>query len=104
MTKCKCSLSIAQEWAQYQAKLEEQNKQLHTQVSRLIENLGCNKASIKNDLEEQQTDSRSFCKKEDIGDTALVDQYSTLCRAIHRRKSWNAYANITHTLHLIELH
>ncbi|XDV29336.1 hypothetical protein PO909_032473 [Leuciscus waleckii] len=50
------SLSIAQEQAQCIAKLKEQNKQLHTQVSCLKKKVGHNKASTKCDSENQQSD------------------------------------------------
>ena len=49
------SLSIAQEQAQCIAKLKEQNKQLHTQLSCLKKNVGL-KASTKCDSENQQSD------------------------------------------------
>ncbi|XP_051759454.1 uncharacterized protein LOC127517609 [Ctenopharyngodon idella] len=73
------TLSIAQEQIQRIAKLEEQNKQLHTRVSRLTQKLGCNKASTKSDSKDQQSDEsypdlQSLCRIEDNINTGLMDK------------------------------
>lgn len=73
------TLSIAQEQTQRIAKLEEQNKQLHTRVSRLTQKLGHNKASTKSDSNDQQSDEsypdlQSLCRIEDNINTGLMDK------------------------------
>ncbi|XP_048034872.1 uncharacterized protein LOC125260506 [Megalobrama amblycephala] len=73
------TLSIAQDQIQRIAKLEEQNKQLHTRVSRLTQKLGLNKASTKCDSKDQQSDEsypdlQSFCILEGNSNTGFMDK------------------------------